>query len=44
VLAPARHERLRAAARAAGETLDWQHESELLADVYRDALARADVR
>jgi glycosyltransferase involved in cell wall biosynthesis len=36
-----RHEELRAAAERAGRTFDWRSERELLAGVYRDALARA---
>ncbi|HEV2062458.1 MAG TPA: glycosyltransferase family 4 protein, partial [Solirubrobacteraceae bacterium] len=41
VLSPERHERLREAARGAGGELDWERESEVLAGVYRRALARA---
>ena len=40
-IAPERNEKLRAAAERAGRSLDWRKERELLADVYRDALARA---
>lgn len=41
VLSDKRREGLRAAARRAGSTLDWSAEGEILAQVYRDALARA---
>ncbi len=40
-VAPERNQELRAAAERAGRSLDWRKERELLADVYRDALARA---
>ena len=40
-VAPERNEALRAAAERAGRSLDWRKERELLADVYRDALAGA---
>ena len=41
VLEPRRHEELRAAARRAAETVTWEREGEVLADVYRDVLARS---
>lgn len=41
VLAPERHERLREAATGARDAIDWGREREILAGVYRDALARA---
>ncbi|HEV2076051.1 MAG TPA: glycosyltransferase, partial [Thermoleophilaceae bacterium] len=41
VLRPERHDHLREAALRTGRELDWDRESELLAEVYRSALERA---